>query len=59
MKKKPPIPCLGYEINTPDAHEYDCQYEHAPACENCIVNGGRVDPRTGRLYRKPKKKETT
>lgn len=54
-----PIPCKGYEINTPDAHEFDCAYEHAGkfGCEDCVVNGGRFDPRTGRAYRKRKAKK--
>lgn len=55
LRKSPsPIPCKGYEINTPDAHEYDCGYDHAPECERCVVNGGPIDPRTGKRYRKKK-----
>lgn len=45
-----PIPCLGFKIHTSDAHEYDCEYEHAPICEDCIVNGGNIDPRTGKRF---------
>jgi hypothetical protein len=54
LKKPSPIPCLGYEINTPDCHDYDCEYPHAGVfgCEDCVVNGGRFDPRTGKRYRK-------
>ncbi|TXH58767.1 MAG: hypothetical protein E6Q97_01305 [Desulfurellales bacterium] len=55
LRKSPsPIPCRGYEINTPDAHEYDCAYEHPPECERCVVNAGPIDPRTGKRYRKAK-----
>jgi hypothetical protein len=55
LRKSPsPIPCRGYEINTPDMHEYDCSYEYPPECERCVVNGGPIDPRTGKRYRKPK-----
>lgn len=52
-----PIPCKGYEINTPDQHEFDCRYKYAGhiICEDCIVNGGRMDPRTGKRYVKRKK----
>ena len=53
LRKTPsPIPCRGYEINTPDAHDFDCAYDHPPACEDCVVNAGRIDPRTGKRYRK-------
>lgn len=54
LEKPSPIPCLGYEIHTSDAHEYDCRYEYAGAfgCEDCIVNGGRMDPRTGKKTRR-------
>lgn len=47
-KRPSPIPCLGYEIHTPDAHEYDCRYRYSIECDECIVNGGDMDPRTGR-----------
>ena len=49
-KRPSPIPCLGYEIHTPDMHEYDCRYPHADKvdCGECVVNGGDMDPRTGR-----------
>lgn len=56
LRKSPsPIRCKGYEINTPDAHEYDCAYEHPPECERCVVNAGPIDPRTGRRFRKETK----
>lgn len=58
LRKSPsPIPCRGYEINTPDMHEFDCSYEHPPECERCVVNGGPIDPRTGKRYRKKKEAE--
>lgn len=45
-----PIPCLGFEIHTPDMHEYDCKYAKAPCCEKCVVNGGDIDPRAGKRF---------
>jgi hypothetical protein len=42
-----PIPCLGHWVHTVDGSDYDCDYEYAGhfGCEDCIVNGGRYDPR--------------
>ncbi len=56
---KSPIPCKGYHISTPDVYDFDCEYAHAGAfgCEDCVVNGGPYDPRTGKKYYKPKKKK--
>jgi len=45
-----PIPCLGFKIHTPDVYEYDCKYAKAPSCEECVVNGGDIDPRTGKRF---------
>jgi len=46
--------CKGYEIETLDGKEFDCEYENAPLCEDCIINyfriGGIIDPRTGEQY---------
>ena len=44
---EPTIPCLGHWIHTVDGSDYDCDYEHAGyfGCEDCIVNGGKYDPR--------------
>ena len=58
LAKKPPIPCAGrwyYSINGDD---FDCEYPHAGefGCEDCIVNGGPYDPRTGRRA-KPKERQ--
>jgi hypothetical protein len=45
-----PISCAGYWTHNMDGSEFDCEYEHAGEvlCENCVVNGGRMDPRTGK-----------
>lgn len=50
----PPIPCLGHWSHTVDGSDFDCEYPHAGkfGCEDCIVNNGRYDPRTGKRYRK-------
>jgi hypothetical protein len=52
----PPIPCKGLWSHTVDGSDFDCEYPHAGAfgCEDCIVNDGRYDPRTGKSYRKGK-----
>lgn len=41
------IPCLGRHIHSIDGDDYDCDYPHAGhfGCEDCVVNGGRRDPR--------------
>lgn len=49
--RPPSIPCRGRKIETVDwGVDYDCDYEHSGSfgCEDCLVNGGRYDPRTGR-----------
>ena len=48
------ITCLGYKSGNPsDGYDYDCEYEYAGefGCEDCICNGGRFDPRTGKAFR--------
>jgi hypothetical protein len=54
VKNLSPIPCRGHWIHTQDGSDSDCGYEHSVGfgCEDCIVNGGRFDPRTGKRYRK-------
>ena len=56
LAKPSPVPCKGYVTHTPDASEYDCDYATGIACDDCIVNGGKLDPRTGKAYRKRKAK---
>jgi hypothetical protein len=51
-KKTTTIQCLGYETNTPNGRDYDCEYEHAPACDDCVINRGPIDPRTGKKLAK-------
>jgi hypothetical protein len=60
LAKPPPIPCLGRWTHTTDGSDFDCDYPKAGkiGCEDCIVNGGAFDPRTGRRVRR-KRGETT
>jgi hypothetical protein len=53
LSRPPPIPCLGRWSHTVDGSDFDCEYDHAGGfgCEDCIVNGGNLDPRTGRRWR--------
>jgi hypothetical protein len=53
-----PIPCKGYWTDTDAGREYDCDYEHAGlfGCEDCIVNNGPYDPRTGKRFAKRRKR---
>lgn len=45
-EKEPPIPCLGHWTHTIDGSEHACGYDVDFVCEDCVVNGGRRDPRT-------------
>jgi len=47
LAKPSPIPCEGHWEHTMDGSEFDCDYEFAGnfGCEDCIVNGGKRDPR--------------
>ena len=45
-----PIPCLGFQNNGPDNYDYDCEYYPGFFCEDCILNGGNYDPRTGKKF---------
>ncbi len=45
LAKEPPIPCLGRWIRSIEGDDYDCDYPYPPFCEDCIVNGGSIDPR--------------
>lgn len=44
------LPCRGYEDNTPNGADYDCEYPAGCLCEDCICNfvecDGYIDPRT-------------
>lgn len=46
----PPIPCAGRWVNDTNGSDFTCDYEHAGAvdCQECVVNGGGKDPRTGK-----------
>ena len=42
------IECKGYF----DGNEYDCKYSKVDfECDDCIVNGGCMSPRTGKKFR--------
>ena len=45
--------CKGKWTHSIDGSEFDCDYEHAGdiCCEDCIINGGRFSPATGKLFR--------
>lgn len=47
LPKEPPIPCKGYWTHTTNGEDFECEYGPAGAfgCEECIVNGGKKDPR--------------
>lgn len=53
----PPIPCLGEWFHSVDGQYFDCRYDYAGTfgCEDCIVNDGKIDPRTGRKIRRSDK----
>jgi hypothetical protein len=36
--------CLGYEINTTDCRDYDCEYGSNLTCEECKYGVGKKDP---------------
>ena len=42
-KEIPSIPCLGYKDEWNG--DFDCEYGSGITCEECICNGGNVDPR--------------
>jgi hypothetical protein len=52
IKNKIPS-CLGYQIGNPiDGYDWDCFYERASNCEDCLCNyyntGGDINPITGK-----------
>jgi len=51
VKRLSYYPCLGYWGGHPlDPPEFDCEYENSGefGCEDCLVNGGRYNPETGK-----------
>lgn len=47
-----PIPCKGRWVHNTDGSDFECDYPRAGfGCEECVVNGGRFDPRTGKRTR--------
>jgi hypothetical protein len=52
------IPCKGEWIHTVDGSDFDCSYKHSGefGCEDCVVNGGHMDPRTGKRFARQRRK---
>lgn len=41
------VECKGHWTNTPNSGvEFECEYEPSFPCGECVVNGGRGDPRS-------------
>ena len=45
------ISCKGYWTSSVDGDEFDCEYDPDFACDDCIINGGRMSPQTGKPFR--------
>jgi len=39
------VPCLGEWTYNSDSHDFDCGYGASFSCEDCLCNGGKLDPR--------------
>lgn len=39
--------------------EHDCEYDQTIGCDDCICNGGRYSPVTGKVFRGNRKKYIT
>lgn len=55
------IPCLGRSYRTDCGEEFDCDYPQSGdiSCENCVCNGGKLDPRIGIIFEEEKKTKKT
>ena len=51
LPKEPPIPCKLIHINNTNGEDWDCEYGTGILCEDCIINGGEIDPRTDKKYK--------
>ena len=52
-----PVPCGLRRIDSIDyGTDYDCDYGGGMDCDACIINGGHIDPRTGKSAPKPLQK---
>lgn len=49
IKESLMLVCKGMKYDTMNGQEFDCEYELSGngTCDNCLVNGGKFDPRTG------------
>lgn len=46
------IVCQGREVNYACCcSEFICDYENAPDCNQCIIQGGSISPQTGKKFR--------
>lgn len=53
------IVCMSERVGSPiTGYDYECQYEHGDInCSDCILCGGKIDPRTGKRANKSLLKE--
>lgn len=59
LSQGPPVVCRGYWSHTTSGSDFDCEHAHGEiGCSNCVVNGGSLDPRTGKRFRtaRPRRK---
>ena len=61
MSAKDDAGCLGHWSYSPDGNEYDCDYEFACNCEDCVFGacGGKYDPRYDRDHQPSEDSEQT
>ena len=46
------IRCKGYRTGTLDGDDYDCIHAHGDIdCGDCVINGGKLSPQTGKAFR--------
>jgi hypothetical protein len=51
------LTCRGYSHCTDCGYERDCGYPNTTfSCEDCIINGGKMSPQTGKVFRGNHKK---
>mgnify|MGYP001577517190 CR=1 FL=1 len=46
------IKCKGHRTGTMEGDDFECEYAHGDIdCGDCIINGGRLSPQTGKTFR--------